>query len=66
MNTPWQRSTRCEATSCVEARRIGDEIQVRDSKTTDGPILRFTLEEWAAFVGGVEDGQFRFPQAAPA
>lgn len=37
-----------------------DEILVRDSKDPDGPVLRFTRREWEAFLGGIEDGQFRF------
>lgn len=62
--TPWRRSTRCEAASCVEARRVGDTIELRDSKRDNGPILRFTLREWDAFTGGVTDGEFRFEAAA--
>jgi len=31
---------------------------VRDSKDPNGPILRFTREEWSAFVGGTKEGEF--------
>jgi hypothetical protein len=31
---------------------------VRDSKDPTGPILRFTREEWAAFLGGAKEGEF--------
>ncbi|MEJ2579462.1 MAG: Scr1 family TA system antitoxin-like transcriptional regulator [Kineosporiaceae bacterium] len=34
------------------------EVLVRDSKHPDGPVLHFTRTEWAAFLGGVHDGEF--------
>jgi len=58
--TAWRRSSRCEAGTCVEARRVGDVIEVRDAKDPDGPVLRYTVEEWEAFRLGVLDGEFRF------
>jgi len=36
----------------------GGGVAVRDSKDPDGPILRFTAAEWAAFVEGVAAGEF--------
>lgn len=56
----WVRSRRCEANACVEAARAGDEILVRSSTDAAGPVLRFTADEWIAFVGGVRDGDFDF------
>jgi Domain of unknown function (DUF397) len=45
--------------NCVEVANLpGTEIGVRDSKDTEGPILRFTPDEWHAFVGGVRNGEF--------
>jgi hypothetical protein len=57
---PWERSGRCEGGTCVEAARFEDDIVVRDSKDPHGPLLRFTRSEWDAFIGGVQDGGFRF------
>jgi hypothetical protein len=55
----WRKSTRSGSNGqCVEIRRIGDAIQVRDSKDVSGPVLSFTLDEWAAFTGGVKDHEF--------
>ena len=56
----WKKSSKSGANNgeCVEVRRRDDAIQVRDSKNPDGPILRFTREEWSAFVGGTKDGEF--------
>jgi len=58
--TAWVRSSRCDASTCVEVRRVGDVIEVRDSKEDGGSTLRYTPEEWAAFLGGVADGDFNF------
>ena len=58
-HTPaWRRSRFCESSTCVEAAAVGDDIVVRDSKTPDGPILRFNRAEWDAFVAGVRCGEF--------
>jgi Domain of unknown function (DUF397) len=34
------------------------EIGVRDTKDTEGPILRFTSNQWLAFLGGARSGEF--------
>ena len=45
--------------NCVEVASLPDgEIGVRDSKDANGPVLRFTLGEWSAFLGGVRNGEF--------
>jgi hypothetical protein len=45
--------------NCVEVASLPQGgIGVRDSKNTEGPILRFTPDEWNAFLGGVRNGEF--------
>jgi Domain of unknown function (DUF397) len=62
LNAEWRKSRRSGTQgNCVEVRMIDNTIEVRDSKHPDGPILRFTHAEWAAFLGGAEDGEFRLP-----
>jgi len=56
----WHRSRRCDTNACVEAAVLDNEVILRDSKDPNGPVLRFTFREWSAFVGGIEDGDFRF------
>lgn len=58
--TVWLRSSRCGDGACVEVARDHDDVCVRDSKTDDGPELRFTREEWDAFLSGVHAGEFAF------
>jgi Domain of unknown function (DUF397) len=45
--------------NCVEVANLsGGGIGVRDSKDSEGPVLRFTSGEWHAFLGGVRNGEF--------
>ena len=45
--------------NCVEVASLaGGEVGVRNSRDSEGPVLRFTPEEWHAFVGGVRNGEF--------
>lgn len=50
-------SSFCTGHGCVGV-VTGDEIAVVDTKTAGGPELRFTRDEWAAFVAGVKNGEF--------
>lgn len=43
---------------CVEVGRLPQGYAVRDSKDPEGPVLRFTEAEWAAFKRGMEAGSF--------
>jgi hypothetical protein len=56
----WIKSSLSFSNSnCVEVASLPEkEIGVRDSKDVDGPFLRFTPDEWDAFIGGVRNGEF--------
>ena len=54
----WFRALNCEEGACVEVASAGDGIAMRDSKDQEGPMLRFTRAEWAAFLGGAKAGDF--------
>jgi hypothetical protein len=55
----WLKSQRCaEGPNCVEISWDAAEVWVRDSKDPQGPVLRFTHSEWAAFVAGAKEGDF--------
>ncbi|MEO3869380.1 DUF397 domain-containing protein [Nonomuraea sp. B12E4] len=59
----WRKSSFCNgADACVEITELADgNVLVRDSKSQDGPVLRFTKAEWAAFTAGVREGEFDLP-----
>ncbi len=45
--------------NCVEVANLpGGQVGVRHSKHTEGLVLRFTPDEWQAFLGGVRSGEF--------
>jgi hypothetical protein len=55
----WRKSTLSDPETCVEVADLPDGgAAVRDSKDPEGPVLRFTPAEWAAFLGGVKSGEF--------
>jgi hypothetical protein len=59
MNTEWIKATASsDSGNCVELRRSGGEVQVRDSKDPDGPVLRFTPAELAAWLDGAKRSEF--------
>jgi hypothetical protein len=57
--TPWIKAAASGADSnCVELRRHDGLIEVRDSKDREGPVLRFTHAEFAAWLDGAGRGEF--------
>lgn len=56
----WVKSSLSFSNSnCVEVADLPEGgIGVRDSKDSEGPVLRFTPGEWHAFLGGVRNGEF--------
>lgn len=58
--TEWHKSSYSGGSgeNCVEERRALEagavvQVDVRDSKQTDGPIIAVSPTAWSAFVGGV-------------
>jgi hypothetical protein len=61
LNETWRKGTRSDGDSaCVEVRKVGGMVEVRDTKDRTGSVLKFTEREWVAFTGGVMDGEFEF------
>lgn len=56
----WRKARKSASNgACVEVAHTADgRICVRDSKDPSGPVLAFTMVEWAAFVVGVKNGEF--------
>jgi hypothetical protein len=48
--------------NCVEvASLFGTAVGIRDSNDTAGLVLRFTPDEWRAFLGGLRSGTLDGP-----
>ena len=57
--SPWVKASRSASSGeCVELRRHDGHIEVRDSKDPDGPVLRFTTGELAAWLDGAQRHEF--------
>lgn len=56
----WQKSRRSNPSgNCVEMAALpSGGIAVRNSRDPHGPMLIYTLDEIAAFIGGARDGDF--------
>jgi hypothetical protein len=54
--------------ACVEVASLpGGHVGVRNSRDPSGPVLKFTPDEWHAFIGGARNGEFdRFAAGAKA
>lgn len=61
MGDGWRTSSRSAYENCVEVRVHAEGAQVRHSRHTDGPVLTFTAQEWAAFLAGVRLAEFDLP-----
>jgi hypothetical protein len=57
----WFKSSYSGGNGCVEVAFLEADIAVRDSKDPGGPVLRFTPDEWKAFLAGARDGAFDLP-----
>lgn len=54
----WHKSSASGQSNCVEVAHQPGCVLVRDSKAREAAPLRFTQEEWAAFLAGVRRGEF--------
>lgn len=58
IDTEWGKSSYSGGAhqDCVECRRNGDIVQVRDTQNRASELLAFPTEAWSAFVAGVTRG----------
>ncbi len=54
----WRKSTASQPSECAEVAFVGESVLMRHSHDPSGPMLTFSLAEWAAFLTGVRRGEF--------
>lgn len=60
--TEWRKSSYCGSSACVEVARADGQVLVRDSKNPDIPPVRFSPDEWDAFLARGQSGQLNLSQ----
>jgi hypothetical protein len=56
---PWIKASKsANDNACIEMRRNGASIEVRDSKDQAGPVLTFTPAELEAWIDGAKRSEF--------
>lgn len=59
----WIKALRStHGAGCVEMRRHGPAVQVRDSKNPGGGVLAVSPAQFAAWVGAARRGEFPAPE----
>jgi len=57
--TPWIKASKSASNNdCVELRRNGGQIELRDSKNPDGAVLSFTPSQIEAWLDGARQREF--------
>lgn len=51
----WARSSHCGGGDCVEVSHAEGDVLMRDSKNPNGPVLRFTRDQWQQFIHFLKD-----------
>ena len=53
----WRKSTASGSGNCVEVKKTGESVHVRDSKDPAGLHLTFTRPAWEAFLTRARSGE---------
>ncbi|HVQ91392.1 MAG TPA: DUF397 domain-containing protein [Mycobacteriales bacterium] len=61
-NSAWKKSSASNTSNCVEVRRSGSSMLLRHSKSRPEIVLRFSADEWRAFLVGARAGEFEWEQ----
>lgn len=57
-DTPWRTAAKSGGGNCVQVARRDSVIMIADSKHPRGPVLRYTIQEFDAFLDGAKNGEF--------
>ncbi|GID26978.1 DUF397 domain-containing protein [Paractinoplanes brasiliensis] len=51
----WHKSRRSSTGNCVEIKREGEQVLMRDTKDRSGPVLTFDIDAFRAFIAELKD-----------
>ena len=54
----WHTALSCNGGTCVMVAASGQTVFLADSKSPDGPVLKYSPAEWREFVTGIKNGDF--------
>lgn len=54
----WRKPSHCNHNACVEVAGTADGVAVRDSKHPDGPVQRYSRDEFAAHILAAKRGDY--------
>lgn len=58
----WRKSSYCKTDDCVEVCKVGGTVLLRNSRDPQGPILKFSTEDWATFIEETRNDAKRLPR----
>jgi len=63
----WRKSSRSMSgeSNCVEIAVVDGEVWMRDSKSPDNGVIRFTPESWTSFIDAVKADLLPVPLVNP-
>jgi Domain of unknown function (DUF397) len=54
----WHISRTCDTGACVGVARKGETVFIGNTNDLNGPVTKFTKEEWRQFLAGAKLGNF--------
>jgi hypothetical protein len=54
----WSISSTCDGGQCIRVAREGKFVMIGNTNNPEGPVSRFTVDEWRHFLAGAKLGDF--------
>jgi predicted secreted Zn-dependent protease len=54
----WRVSRTCDGGQCIKVARKGKFVMIGSTSNPEGPVSKFTADEWRHFLAGAKLGDF--------
>jgi hypothetical protein len=54
----WHVSRACDGGACIRVARHGESVLIGNTTDPEGPVSKFTTDEWRQFLAGIKLGDF--------